>query len=59
MKTYAQLPFHVSPEFKIEYMKEAERLGTTQIGLFYRMWKTHQTVTAEEEKRKERKEETK
>ena len=66
MITYTRLIFCVEPEFAKEFEKEAERLRVElkskrgcKKELLLRMFKTWQTVRAEEEKRKERKEETK
>lgn len=54
MRIIAKLPFDVSPSFKLEYRKEAARLGITMTELLLRTFKTHQTLVAEEEKRKKR-----
>ena len=54
MRIIAKLPFDVSPSFKLEFRKEAAKLGITMTELLQRIFKTHQTITAEEEKRKKR-----
>lgn len=57
MRTYAPLAFNTTPKENQEFHDEAKRLGIDLIELFRRMKKTWRTVNAEEERRKEKKEE--
>lgn len=52
MRTYTNLAFWVKPEEHKAITEEAQRLNITKVELLRRMFKTWQTVSAEEEKRK-------